>query len=307
MNTVLRWTREFSAASSFSDDLGALGAWVGPFTGTKDMQGTPGMEEDYVLRRVLVALHRQRELCFPFTVRASAPSPREPDFIINDDSGTWGLEVTATGSEATQRYDPCDLAVYDNINAHSTGHGVTESVKGPCRHNRFRRVFFVRDGQVHADVLSNQPKLVNITGDYNIDFTKWIGDQITLLRTGDTTGLDRAQLIEELSALAKSQRRALRSHLRNLLVHLLKWQFQPQRKTDSWANSINNARNEIEDLLMESPSLRDELDNIEAEYQRARKNAARETGLPIASFPEQCPFKPKTPEKELLREDWFPD
>ncbi|MCY3640166.1 MAG: hypothetical protein OXH37_04045, partial [Gammaproteobacteria bacterium] len=80
MSNAARWTREFSTTSSFADDLGCLGAWVGPRTGPT--QRTQGQKEDYVLRRILVALRRQGRLNFPFTVHAS----ERPDFVIAEAS-----------------------------------------------------------------------------------------------------------------------------------------------------------------------------------------------------------------------------
>ena len=345
MSNAARWTREFSAACSFADDLGALGAWVGPRTGPT--QRTQGEKEDYVLRRILVALRRQGQLNFPFTVHAL----ERPDFVIAEASGSWGLEVTEAGSEWHQekmthressppsaddpmpfddatneirraierknaKYDNggyqnpeikyCDLAVYNNINSYATDHNAIAHVNDPSLRGRFHRVFFVRDRSVYTDVLcnlGNQPDFVDITSDYSIDFAEWVRDQTELLRTGDMTRLDVEQLIEELSDLAKRQRRALRRYLQNLLLHLLKWQFQRTRRSRSWQTSINDARNEIDDLLMESPSLRDELHDIGGIYQRARRKASVETGLSIETFPQECPF---SLESEVLSEDWLP-
>ena len=354
MSKAMRWTREFSSSASFSDDLGALGTWVGPRTG--NAKRTQGDTEDYVLRRVLVALNRQQKLDFPFTACASDRNPRQPDFTFKSPGGTWGLEVTEAGSEFHQermtqwektaaseattfqpdssdsardeirrsiqrkvnKYDAgwyrdvsqCDLAVYDNTTPFSVDARAIAGINDQCLHGRFREVFLILGGglQVYRGVLSNQPDLVDIAADYNIDFAEWIGDQVDLLREGHMKRLDVQQLIEELSALARKERRALGSHLKKLLLHLLKWRFQPARRGRSWKVSINDARNQIEDLLEDSPSLRAELSEkqIPKAYRRARTKAATETGLPVDTFPEECPFEPKKPEKQILREDWFP-
>lgn len=349
MSKAMRWTREFSSASSFSDDLGALGTWVGPRTG--NAKRTQGDTEDYVLRRVLVALNRQQELDFPFTVRASDQTSKEPDFTIKSTGGTWGLEVTQAGSESHQermtqwereaeptlfapgsldsalqefrrslhrkieKYDQgwytgvthCDLAIYDNTDSFSVDKTTIAGINDQCLNGRFREVFFVQGSglQVYRDVLGGNPEMVDIASDYNIDFAEWIGDQVDLLRKGHMNRLDVEELIEELSALARKERRALGSHLQSLLLHLLKWQFQPTKRSRSWKSSINNARDEIEDLLEESPSLRTEISEkqIPKVYRRARRSAAAETGLPVDSFPEECPFEP---EKHILGEGWFP-
>ena len=352
MNKAMRWTREFSSSSSFSDDLGALGTWVGPRTG--NAKRTQGDTEDYVLRRVLVALNRQQKLDFPFTVLASNQTSKEPDFTIKSTSGTWGLEVTEAGSESHQermtqwereaeptlfapgsfdsalrefrrsiqrkikKHDDgwyrgvthCDLAIYDNTNSFSVDKKVIARINDQCLHGRFREVFFVQSSglQVFRNVLSDEPEIVDIASDYNIDFAEWIGDQVDLLRKGHMNRLDVEELIEELSALAKKERRALGSYLENLLLHLLKWQFQPKRRGRSWKISINNARNEIDDLLADSPSLETELSEVEIPkaYRRARSNAAAETGLPIDTFPKECPFEPNYPDNQIRQEGWFP-
>ncbi|MCZ0945745.1 MAG: DUF29 domain-containing protein [Gammaproteobacteria bacterium] len=355
MGDDARWTREFSTASNFTDDLAALGAWVGPRTGSA--KRTKEQKEDYVLRRVLVALRRQGELTFPFTVRASKQAREFPDYVFMDASGCWGLEVTEAGSEDHQktmtkletnsrkagaeakpvlmaplddengieeiRYaikckteklargwygsvPTCDLAVYDNINWFPTSDSSVPDLSDASLKGRFRRVFFVRDRQVYTDVLCNlgkRPQFVDLSRDYNIDFSEWVRDQVNLLHSGEMSRLDIEELIEELSDLANRHRRKLRSHLQNLLVHLLKWRFQPDRRTRSWQISINNARDEIHDLLMESPSLREEFDDMERTYQRARKKAALEIEIPVDDLPEACPFALET---EALLEDWLP-
>ena len=272
MSNAARWTREFSAACSFDDDLGALGAWVGPRTGST--RRTQGQKEDYVLRRVLVALRRRGQLSFPFTIHAS----ENPDFVIVEASGTWGMEVTEAGSEWFQekmthwesspptandpmpfddatkeirraierknaKYDKggyqnpaikyCDLAVYDNTHSYATNHDAIGHVSDPSLSGRFHQVFFVRDRSVYTDVLcnlSNQPDFVDIANEYSIVFADWVRDQVDQ-HASDITQLNVEQLIEEISDLAKSQRRGLRIHLQNLLLRMLKWQLQRRQRT----------------------------------------------------------------------------
>ena len=100
-NMSFRWQRTFSTASTLADDLGGLGCWVGPRLGP--VRRDHGQMEDYVLRRILVALRRQNKLLFPFDVFASHETPGQPDFIIADASGEWGIEVTQGGSKAWQK------------------------------------------------------------------------------------------------------------------------------------------------------------------------------------------------------------
>lgn len=127
--------------------------------------------------------------------------------------------------------------------------------------------------------------------DYNEDFFLWTQQQATLLRQGQFSMLDAANLAEEIESMGKSDRRALMSHLVNLLLHRLKWEYQPVRRGMSWRLSIRNARREIALILDDSPSLRRQLPDLMATaYPAARRDAAGETGLPLTSFPENIPF-----------------
>lgn len=123
---------------------------------------------------------------------------------------------------------------------------------------------------------------------YEHDFSAWLQQQAEALRAKDWPALDVDNLIEELETLGRSERNALWSHLRILLVHLLKWRYQPERRTRSWRGSITRARQRVTRRLQQ-PSLRRELpDFIMEAYTDARRLAADETGLPLATFPETC-------------------
>jgi len=64
--------------------------------------------------------------------------------------------------------------------------------------------------------------------------------------------------IEELiQALSRSEKRALKSQLIRLMLHIIKWHTQPERRSLSWQASINDARDEIADIQEETPSLND--------------------------------------------------
>ena len=129
------------------------------------------------------------------------------------------------------------------------------------------------------------------TATYNTDFYLWTQQQADLLRQGALSALDVDNLIEEIESMGKRDRRAIGSYLRNVIMHLLKWRYQPERRGTSWQSSINSGRDEIEVLLIESPSLNPQLSTLIAdEYRRARKQASLETGLTLTTFPDQCPF-----------------
>jgi hypothetical protein len=139
---------------------------------------------------------------------------------------------------------------------------------------------------------------------YDTDFYAWALDQAARIRALNVPGLDTENVAEEIESLGRSDKRELFNRLRVLLVHLLKWQFQPERRGASWIATINEQRSKLSVVLDESPSLRRTLPGvIGGSYQLASKHAASETGLLQASFPSSCPWT----EDEILDEDWLPD
>ena len=114
---------------------------------------------------------------------------------------------------------------------------------------------------------------------YDQDFAAWVEHQVELLRAGDATALDVPNLIEELQGLTKRDERALGSQLEPIMAHMLKQRHQPQRASRSWVDSIVNGREEIADILEQSPSLRRTLPG--KNYPRAVAQASRDTRLPI--------------------------
>jgi Domain of unknown function DUF29 len=123
--------------------------------------------------------------------------------------------------------------------------------------------------------------------DYEEDFYAWTVEQARLLRSGELSALDAANIAEEIESMGRSDRRAIESRLTVLLTNLLKRQLQPT----SWSATIREKRRQIEKLLHESPSLRPFVAEATAEaYAEAREDAAEETGLPEAAFPDLCPF-----------------
>jgi len=121
---------------------------------------------------------------------------------------------------------------------------------------------------------------------YHTDFYAWTQEQAALLDAEEWGKLDIANLKEEIESMGISQRSALTSRLKVLLMHLLKCHYQPERNYgNSWRNTIEDQRFEIEVLLRASPSLRREVpEEIAYVYPKARKKAASETGLPLATL-----------------------
>ena len=139
---------------------------------------------------------------------------------------------------------------------------------------------------------------------YDTDFYLWTQQQAALLRQGQLQAVDVTNLAEEIESMGKSDRRAIESYLFVILTHLLKWQFQPNRRGKSWRLSVSNGRREIERLLRDSPSLKPQLPELAmAEYPGARRQAADETSLPLSSFPEICPFTIE----QIMDLEYWPD
>lgn len=91
--------------------------------------------------------------------------------------------------------------------------------------------------------------------------------------------------------MGKRERRALENHIRNLILHLLKWRYQPLQRSTSWRQSIRNGRIEIHKILRDSPSLTGSVAGIAVEeYDAARPDAIDKTGLADSVFPERYPF-----------------
>ncbi len=138
---------------------------------------------------------------------------------------------------------------------------------------------------------------------YEQDLVAWAFANARLLREGRFDSLDAENIAEELEDLGRSEKRALARHLRFLLLHLLKWQEQPARRGLSWRRSIRNARQEIEEIVAESPSLAQRLPEMIAQaYPKALESAIDETGLPSNRFPPRCPYR----QDELLSPTFWP-
>lgn len=126
---------------------------------------------------------------------------------------------------------------------------------------------------------------------YEIDYVKWIETTVEQLRQHNYDAIDWENLIDEVESMARSDRRSLKSNLVVILTHLLKWQFQSERRSNSWKASIAKHRRRVRDLLKDSPSLKPFLEEVFAKcYEDAIELASIETGLPAATFPRSCPY-----------------
>jgi hypothetical protein len=142
------------------------------------------------------------------------------------------------------------------------------------------------------------------TPDYDTDFYAWTQAQARALQAKDWPALDLDHLAEEIIDLGSNHRHAIESQMERLLHHLLKWCYDPARDPRrGWQLSMRHARREIAKLIEESRSLRDyPARYLATAYRHARGDAAIDTGLPLATFPEACPW----PVERVLEEDFWP-
>lgn len=139
---------------------------------------------------------------------------------------------------------------------------------------------------------------------YETDFHAWTQRTAELLRTGRFDAVDIEHAAEEIDDMGKREAKELNSRVRVLLVHLLKWQLQPRKRSRSWATTIAEQRDAIADDLVESPSLRRWLsDHLAESYRRAVRRAVIETGLARERFPTRCPYSVD----QILDEDFLPE
>ena len=126
---------------------------------------------------------------------------------------------------------------------------------------------------------------------YDQDFYAWSRQQAELLRAGRLAEADIENIAEEIDSMGRTEKRELVSRLTILLMHLLKWRYQPEKRGPSWEASIRVQRNRLADHLDDNPSLKPLLPQALANaYRDARLEAAAETGFSEATFPEGCPW-----------------
>jgi hypothetical protein len=126
---------------------------------------------------------------------------------------------------------------------------------------------------------------------YEADYYLWIQDTLEKLKHQDYSQVDWENLLDEIEDMGRSERRSLGSNLTIVLLHLLKWQYQRDRRSTSWETSIVEHRIRIEEALEDSPSLKSYLAEIlDKQYQKAIRLAIAETKLPSKTFPSRCPY-----------------
>lgn len=135
------------------------------------------------------------------------------------------------------------------------------------------------------------PSAIEEKLEHDRDFFKWTRNQMKFLKEKEFTKLDIDNLIEEIESLGNSERNAIESYMIVLFIHLLKMEFQPAMRCNSWENSIENAKFRIKRLVKKNPSLNKEVSEVIPDaYYSAKLQASSETGLDKKTFPEECPW-----------------
>jgi hypothetical protein len=149
-----------------------------------------------------------------------------------------------------------------------------------------------------------KPAPLSVPPDATADWFAWTQHQALALREGRLADLDLETLAEEIETLGRSEQSEIENRLSVLLVHLLKWCYQPSQRSSSWAGTINEQRRKIRRRIAQSPSLLSYPDLVFAEeYRDARRQAAIESGLTLDTFPEEPPFSIG----QALQDDFLPE
>jgi hypothetical protein len=139
---------------------------------------------------------------------------------------------------------------------------------------------------------------------YDADFYGWANEQAALLRAGRLSDADILNIAEEIESMGRSEKRELVNRLAILLMHMLKWQFQPGMRGNSWRLTIEEQRRRLATHLLDNPSLKSRFDDCLAEaYRLALIAAERETGLGRKTFPIVCPYAVA----EVLEDAFYPE
>lgn len=127
---------------------------------------------------------------------------------------------------------------------------------------------------------------------YDVDFYRWTQETAELICRGAFGEIDREHLAEEIADMGKRDKREVRPRMTVLVMHLLKWQMQPElREAASWRATVVEQRAELRLLFEDSPSLRRvAADELARTYRDAVDRAAQEARLEVKAFPSECPY-----------------
>ena len=120
------------------------------------------------------------------------------------------------------------------------------------------------------------------------DFNLWLETIAASIRNRDFEHMDWDGLLDEIEDMGASEKRALRSYTRRLIDHILKlkyWNTEKDYNQKHWEKEVVNFRYEITQILKESPSLRNYLQqNYQDWYVNSVKAMQREFTIPDDNF-----------------------
>jgi hypothetical protein len=141
---------------------------------------------------------------------------------------------------------------------------------------------------------------------YDIDVAAWAERQAAALRRRAANEIDWDNVAEEIEGVAASQKREVRSRLRVICEYLLKWRDMRQRRHQgqSWRNTLDGQRRELQDLFEDSPSLRGFADHaLASAFVNARQDVERKGGKSLGLPDDTCPWSLD----QILSLDFLPD
>lgn len=138
---------------------------------------------------------------------------------------------------------------------------------------------------------------------YEEDFYGWILANTTLLKNGKFNEADMENIIEEMESMGRSAENQLTRRFSLVLMHLLKWQYQPTLQGKSWQVTLREQRRSSRRLINKNPSLKTKINDCLVEaYEDAIDEAIKETGLDEKMFPSECPYTLE----QILDDSFYP-
>ena len=142
-----------------------------------------------------------------------------------------------------------------------------------------------------ADPVAKERPAAKKRARYEDDLYGWVEEQVALLRAGRLEEIDAENIAEELSDVGSEQYDKLESALRVLVMHMLKWDQQPEFRTRSWIFSITEQRRRYQKVMRKNPGLKPRREEaLNDAFHGARLWAAEETNLSLSEFPDECPY-----------------
>jgi hypothetical protein len=320
---TIRWRVRFEAARNFGYDLDKIASPFDRPDTRSAWQANAESAVDYAFQRVLTAFRYDDDLGFPVEVFAWPLEDGIGQYDIVPDLGGERRSILVAIADAPEKDEglvqdllkrepaPTDVAIFLDREGNgpvpgSAAPALSEDSEIYAKLKKRSNIgmHFVNPHHCRLFALSEGERYVWLGASYSTDYVGWVFDQATKLQAAVIPGVDCAEVAEELRDLGRKEKHAVRNHLCNLLMHLLKWKYQSDQRSGSWRKTIRNARKQIHRKTSESPGLKSDLNEwFRLEYANARELASDETELPIEVFPVKPPFALD----DVLDETWLPD